>query len=65
MEALIVSGVRFQRVVRPYLSAEILQDYVEVPALPKFAFSSDEIEPLTACCEARERRCAESPCHSS
>lgn len=46
-EALIVLAIR-QGLLRPYFSAEILQEYAEVRARPKFDFPSDEIEALIA-----------------
>ena len=46
-EALILLAVR-QGLVKPLFSAEILQEYAEVLARPKFAFSQDEIEALIA-----------------
>jgi hypothetical protein len=42
-EALILLAIR-HGLVKPYFSAEILQEYVEVLARPKFRFPSDEIE---------------------
>lgn len=46
-EALILLAVR-QGLVKPYFSAEILEEYAEVLARPKFAFPLDEIEKLIA-----------------
>jgi uncharacterized protein len=46
-EALILLAIR-HGLVMPYFSAEILQEYVEVLARPKFGFPSDQIEALTA-----------------
>jgi putative PIN family toxin of toxin-antitoxin system len=46
-EALILLAIR-QGLIRPYFSAEILQEYAEVLARPKFAFPPDEIEALMA-----------------
>jgi putative PIN family toxin of toxin-antitoxin system len=46
-EALILLAVR-QGLIKPYFSAEILQEYAEVLARPKFAFRADEIEALIA-----------------
>jgi len=44
-EALILLAVR-QGLVKPFFSEEILQEYAEVSAHPKFAFPADEIEAL-------------------
>lgn len=46
-EALILLAVR-QGLIKPYFSAEILEEYAEVLARPKIAFSSNEIEELIA-----------------
>jgi uncharacterized protein len=46
-EALILLAVR-QGLVKPSFSEEILQEYAEVLARPKFAFPRDEIEALIA-----------------
>jgi putative PIN family toxin of toxin-antitoxin system len=46
-EALILLAVR-QGWVKPLFSAEILQEYAEVLARPKFAFPRDEIEAVIA-----------------
>jgi uncharacterized protein len=44
-EALILLAVR-QGLLKPFFSEEILQEYAEVSARPKFAFPADEIEAL-------------------
>jgi uncharacterized protein len=44
-EALLLLAVR-QGLVKPFFSEEILQEYAEVSARPKFAFPADEIEAL-------------------
>ncbi|MFI4986409.1 MAG: putative toxin-antitoxin system toxin component, PIN family [Alphaproteobacteria bacterium] len=46
-EALIVLAIH-QRLLRPCFSEEILREYAEVLARPKFAFPLDEIEALLA-----------------
>jgi putative PIN family toxin of toxin-antitoxin system len=46
-EALILLAVR-QGLVKPAFSEEIVQEYAEVLARPKFAFPPDEIEALIA-----------------
>jgi uncharacterized protein len=46
-EALIVLAIR-QGWVKPYFSAEILEEYAEVLARPKFSFPADEIDALIA-----------------
>jgi len=46
-EALILLAVR-QRLVKASFSEEILQEYAEILARPKFAFPADEIEALIA-----------------
>jgi putative PIN family toxin of toxin-antitoxin system len=46
-EALILLAVR-QGLVKPSFSEEILEEYAEVLARPKFAFPPDEIETLIA-----------------
>jgi putative PIN family toxin of toxin-antitoxin system len=51
-EALILLGIR-QALVKPYFSAEILQEYAEVLARPKFQFPPDEIGALIELLNAR------------
>lgn len=46
-EALIVLAIR-QGWVKPYFSVEILEEYAEVLARPKFSFPADEIDALIA-----------------
>ena len=46
-EALIVLAIQ-QGLIQPYFSAEILRDYAEVLARPKFRFPPEEIEALIA-----------------
>ncbi len=51
-EALIVLAIQ-QGLVKPYFSAEMLKEYAEVLARPKFSFSPDEIEALIALIRSR------------
>jgi putative PIN family toxin of toxin-antitoxin system len=51
-EALIVLVIQ-QGLIKPYFSAEMLEEYSEVLARPKFSFSSDEIEALIALVRSR------------
>jgi putative PIN family toxin of toxin-antitoxin system len=46
-EALIVLAIH-QGLIKPYFSAEMLEEYAEVLARPKFSFPPDEIESLIA-----------------
>jgi uncharacterized protein len=51
-EALIVLGIQ-HGLIKPYFSAEILTEYAEVLARPKFAFPPDEIKSLLALLQSR------------
>jgi putative PIN family toxin of toxin-antitoxin system len=54
-EALILLGIR-QALVKPYFSADILQEYAEVLARPKFQFPPDGIGALIELLNARGGR---------
>jgi putative PIN family toxin of toxin-antitoxin system len=51
-EALIVLAIQ-QGLIKPYFSAEMLEEYAEVLARPKFSFPPDEIESLIALVRSR------------
>jgi len=51
-EALIVLAIQ-QGLIKPYFSAEILEEYTEALARPKFGFPPDEIEAVIALVRSR------------
>jgi uncharacterized protein len=51
-EALIVLAIQ-PGLIKPYFSAEMLEEYAEVLARPKFSFPPDEIESLIALVRSR------------
>ena len=61
-EALIVLAVQ-QGLIKPYFSDEMLEEYTEVLARPKFSFPRDEIQALIALIRSRGEQVSHSRKH--